>query len=247
MAISKNAVHGQQSTNEESNMKPKALRILLLSSAIAGLAGMAGTISAQTFTATATVQNAVTINQVTPLSFGTVFATTTAAGSASADETYSSKLTLTDAGTASAATAQANVGPNLLSLGGATAGQFAAPGLPLNSSVSLVFKNAAAATHTNATVTLAECPFTLASDAAPTKIVMTHSSNDPSLGFFCVDAFTTNRTNLIGAGYTLPFGVTELTFNLGATLVAQAPLTGAARTFEAGVYTGSFEMEISFN
>jgi len=224
-------------------MKPKVLKTLLLCSVIAGMAGAA---SAQTFTATATVQNAVTITEVTPLDFGTVFATATAASNAAADETYSNKLTLSAAGAASV-TAEAAGGPTVLSLGGATAGAFSAPGLPADANVVVAFTNASdLAVTPAASVALAECPYDTPSAAlGANKVVLTNGA-DPATAFFCVDVFTSNRVGLFSTGYALGLGVTELTFNLGATLVAQAPLAGAARSFLPGAYTGTFGMEVTF-
>lgn len=247
MAISKKA-------QAEFNMKPGAFKVLLLSSAVAGLAGMAGTISAQTFNATATVQNAVTITQVTPLHFGTVFATRTNTGSsATEDNTWSRKLTLSPAGAVSAVASSSGSAPQMLSLGGATAGQYSAPGLPSNGSVGIGFLTADGSAFSNSTETTAACAYdTPALAVTGDKIVMQNGA-DPTTGFFCVDAFTSNRTGLMpvgvtpATGYALGFGITTLTFDLGATLVAQAPTTDALqRQFAAGSYTGSFQMEVTF-
>lgn len=251
MAISKIT---PTSINEESNMKSGAFKVLLLSSAIAGMAGMAGTISAQTFPVTATVQNAVTITQVTPLHFGTVFATKTNTGSsATEDNTWSRKLTLSSAGAVTAVASTGGNAPQMLSLGGATAGQYSAPGLPSNGSVGIGFKTADDSAFSNATEATAACAYdTPALAIAGDKIVMQNGA-DPTTGFFCVDAFTSNRTGLMpvgvtpATGYALGFGVTTLTFDLGATLVAQAPTTDALqRSFAAGAYSGTFKMEVTF-
>jgi hypothetical protein len=47
-------------------------------------------------------------------------------------------------------------------------------------------------------------------------------------------------------GYTLGFGATSLSFNLGGTLVQQVPTDGAQRNYEAGTYTGKIGMEVTF-
>lgn len=222
---------------------------LLLATLLAGTAGFTGLASAQQFPMTATIQNAVTLTEVTPLNFGTVFATVTATGVAGVeDATYSNKLTLSAAGVTSA-TEETNGGGQVLSLGGAAAGQYSAPGLPSNSTVRVVFRNADDLAVTNsASVAAAACTYdTPALALAASKVVLTNSVGDPTIAFFCVDVFTTNRTNLLTTGYAVGFGVTTLTFDLGATLVAQAPTTtGLTRTFEAGTYTGSLGMEVQF-
>lgn len=255
MAISKIAVHGQQTTiNQERNMKPNAFKIVLLSSAIAGLAGMAGTISAQTFTATATVQNAVSITQVTPLAFGTVFATKTNLGSTSVteDATHSRKLTLATDGSIAAVSGTVTTVPQMLSLGGQTAGSFSAPGLPSNGTVGVAIKTANGNAFTNATAAAATCLYNTPTDAITADKIILQNGADPTTGFFCVDAFTSNlgtgATALIGGatGYSLGFGVTTLAFDLGATLVGQAPIDAFQRNFAAGAYTGSFQMEVTF-
>ncbi len=228
-------------------MKPANMNKLSIAVLMTGLVGIAGAAPTQ-FTATATVQNAATISQTTPMNFGTVFATSTAAPNAAADEDYSRKLTMLPAGTVSAETAPGTAGPTILALGGTpAAGGYSSPGLPPNATVKINLFTAADTAFTNVTdVTLTQCAYdTPAAAQAASKIVLINGA-DPTTAFFCVDAFTTNRTGLLSTGYALGFGITDLTFNLGATLVAQAPLTGSTRLFQAGAYTGSFGMEVSF-
>lgn len=245
-----------------------ALNTLLRSAAITALAalaaltGMTGVASAapQLFTATATVQNAVTLSQTTPLSFGTVFATKSAS-IATAAITSSDKLTLSTAGAITRTAATTGTPPPVLSLVAGTAGVYTAPGLPANATVKVTITNVTGDVITNSADTAnASCMFdtTAAAITATTglKIVLAHSAGDPLTGFFCVDAFTSDRAGLLGtgvaqgtggAGYALGFGVTTLTFNLGATLVQQSPLTDSMqRTYEAGVYSGTVGMEVTF-
>lgn len=221
---------------------------LLLGTLTASLLAFGGTASAQQFPVNATVQNAVTLTQVTALNFGTVFATATVLGDAAADETFSNKLTLSPTGTMTPTNVITAGGP-LLSLGGATAGQYSAPGLPSNTTVRVVFSNADDRAVTPAAdVASAECVYANPAAALTAgKVVLANTVGDPTIAFFCVDVFTSNRTGLLTpTGYALGFGTTELTFNLGATLVAQAPNTAVTRTFEAGTYTGSLGMEVQF-
>jgi len=221
---------------EDYIMKLNVRTSLLLCAIAATLSGVAGLASAAPtlFTATATVQNAITINQVTALNFGTVFATTTVLGAVGADATYSNKLTLSSAGVVTATTGAA-AGPQVLSLGGAVAGSYSAPGLPSNATVRVLFTNASCLYDTPAAA------------LAANKVALVHSSADPTIGFFCVDVFTSNRAGLFTVGgYALGVGVSTLTFDLGATLVTQAPITAITRTFATGTYTGTVGMEITF-
>jgi|GEM_PF-3194242 len=230
------------------------LKRVVLALALSSVAGVA---AAQTFEATATVQNAVTIAETTPFSFGTLFATATALGLAAgaADNTYSQKLTLNPTtGVVSTATPGANVGPAIQSLGGGAAGAYSAPGLPSNATVvvAILDNDDTQADFTNAaTVAAAECVYDTPEDARQDgRIVMSNDIGDPTIAFFCIDNFTSNRAGLLdaagGTGYALGFGVTELTFQLGATLVAQVPATAITRSYEAGTYTASFDMEVRF-
>ena len=235
---------------EDYIMKLNVRTSLLLCAIAATLSGVAGLASAAPtlFTATATVQNAITINQVTALNFGTVFATTTVLGAVGADATYSNKLTLSSAGVVTATTGAA-AGPQVLSLGGAVAGSYSAPGLPSNATVRVLFTNASTLAVTPAaSVAAASCLYdTPAAALAANKVALVHSSADPTIGFFCVDVFTSNRAGLFTVGgYALGVGVSTLTFDLGATLVTQAPITAITRTFATGTYTGTVGMEITF-
>ncbi len=251
---------------------------LLASAIVAALAGFAASASAAPtlFDATATVQNAVTITEVTPLSFGTVFVTKSAAVSAgaAADATVaaplSNKLILSPAGVVSQGTLV--TGAPMLSLGSATAGSYSVPGLPASSKVGLIITNATATgTFANATHstggTNSSCGYaTPALALAGGKLVLSLTGADPTTtGFFCIDALTatvgaTDVTSTLlptatfvaspvataATGYTLGFGATSLSFNLGATLVQQVPTTGSQRNYEAGIYTGKVGMEVTF-
>jgi len=119
--------------------------------------------------------------------------------------------------------------------------------LPSNGSVKVVFSDAGGAAFTPAaTVAAADCNYDTSTAATTAhKIVLTNGA-DPTTAFFCVDVFTSNRTNLFTTGYALGFGVTTLTFDLGATLLAQSPLTAITRTYQPGAYSGSFGMEVQF-
>ncbi len=250
---------------------------LLATAVVAVLAGVAAPVSAAPtlFDATATVQNAVTISEVTPLSFGTVFVTKSAATSAGATAAtvaapLSNKLILSPAGAITSGTAVA--GAPMLSLGSATAGSYSVPGLPASSKVGLIITNATAlgtfanATH-SAAATNSNCGYANPTAALTAgKVVLSLTGADPTTtGFFCIDALTatvgaTDVTATLlptatlasppvptpATGYTLGFGATSLSFNLGGTLVQQVPTDGAQRNYEAGTYTGKIGMEVTF-
>ena len=231
-------------------MSTRIAKQMLLPAVLAGLCGISSTAFAQTFPISAAVQNAITITEVTPLNFGTVFATTTATGTAGPLTAASGhKLTLSSSGAITITNGSAVDGGAIVSLGSATAGSYMAPGLPSNATVRITFTNSDGEDFTPAaSVAAAECVYdTPAAALAARKIILTHSVGDPSIGFFCVDVFTSNRSNLFSTGFQIGFGATQLTFNLGATLLVQVPSTnGIQRSFQAGSYSGTFGMELGF-
>ncbi len=246
--------------NEEQNMKSSTWKRIFRSSAILVLSGVASIAAAapQLFPVTATVQNAVTLTNSTPMSFGTVFATRTASNAAPA-ATMANKLAMSATGTMTETLATVGTPPQVKSLVAGTAGVFTSPGMPANSTVKVTITNVTGDVITNAATTAAaSCLFDTSAAAITAttglKIAMTHSAGDPNTGFFCADAFVSDRTGILGtgvlqatggAGYALGFGITTLTFNLGAALVQQVHSTAPA-TYEAGVYTGQVGLEVSF-
>ena len=245
-------------SNEGQNMKSSIWKRIFRSSAILALSGMASIAAAanQPFPVTATVQNAITLTNPTPMTFGTVFATKTASN-ATLGAGKSNKIILSNAGVTNTGTTAVPAAPALLSLVGGTAGTFTAPNMPTGGVVKVTVKNNAATpiVITNADIPAnAECFVDTATDALTAgKIVMTHSAGDPTTGFFCVDAFESNKSGLIqtgaqaaSTGYIMLFAdAGTLTFNLGATLVQQVHST-TQRNYEAGVYTGTSNLEASF-
>ena len=262
-----------------SKLTSTTLKKLLATSVIVTLGGVAAAVSAAPtlFDATATVQTAVTITEVTPLTFGTVFVTKSAATNALASTNtgaapLSNKLILSPAGTVSKGTDVA--GAPMLSLGSAVAGSYNIPGLPATSKIGLDITNATAeGTFANAAHstggTNSSCGYNTPTAALSAgKIVLSIAGGDPATtGFFCLDALTATSgatditTTLLptatfasppvptaATGFTLPFGATSLAFNLGGTLVQQAPHDAASvqRTYQAGTYSGKIGMEVVF-
>lgn len=207
------------------------------------------------FTATATVQNAVTISQTTALNFGNVFATKTNTGQSGVNNTASNKLTLSPTGTVTPVSntfswsPASNAPGPLLSLGGHAAGVFSAT-VPSGALVQVEITNADGNLIDNAaSAANAECAYDNTGAAlSANKIILTST---PTAAFFCLDAFTSNVPNLIGTGPSQTATghtttSTTLTFNLGATLVMQAVATGSSRQYSAGAHTGQFGLEVVF-
>jgi len=234
---------------------------LTVSAMVLGLASIAGPATAQQFTISATVQNAVTILPVTPLNFGTVFATST--GTASGAISDSSKLTI-NANTGVVTAAKGADAPAIVSLGGATPGSFTIPNLPIGSSIYIDLQDSGGNSITNAATGTAATALTCsyadpAAAIVAKKIVLT--AGGPGAGdfdaFFCVDRFTAfigtadqteallQQVAVAGTGYAVP-GVSAGTvaFTLGASLVGSA--SGAVVPFGTGAYSGNFNMEVNF-
>ena len=231
---------------------------LTASAMVLGLASIAGPVAAQQFTISATVQNAVEIDEVAPLNFGTIFATSTAAGGAT---TNSSVITLTAAGVVSSKTIAA---APVISLGGTTPGSFTIPSLPIGSTIYIDIQDSEGDSITNATVSAAAttltCAYSEAVDAiTANKIVLTAGGpgNGNFEGFFCVDKFTASigatdqtaalvqQTTTAGTGYLVPgAGAGTVAFTLGASIVASSGTT--AVDFGTGAYSGIFNMEVNF-
>lgn len=235
-------------------MKVTNQKSLLLTTLAAGLLSAAGTTSAQQFDITVTVQNAVSLTQDTPFSFGTVFATKSSVGAADpAVAGDSSKLTLSFDGVFGTplSGAVSATAPKIQNLGtGATAGAYSVSGLPADARVQIIILDEGNQVITNATsVADASCVYATVTAALAAPKVVLRASPNPADAFFCVDAFTSNRgDNLFTTtGYSLGFGVTTLSFTLGATLVAQAlPLGATALNYQAAPHTGKVGLQVNF-
>jgi hypothetical protein len=215
---------------------------------LAALVSTAAYAAPSNFTATATVQNAITIIQDTPMNFGTIFATRSSTGAVAADETYSEKLTLSHTGAISSTHRTDGDAPKVLAMSGnPTAASFTVDDLPANANVAINIFDAAGNAFTNSALADANCNYDTAALATAANKIVLDADGDPTNGIFCLDVFTSNRTNLLTTGYALGFSVTTLTFNLGATLVSQAPTTnGLVRTYAAGAYSGEYGLEVIF-
>ena len=242
------------------NIASKAVRhsnLKFALTALAALTAVGAAAAPQTFTASATVQNAVSLTNTTPLNFGTIFATKTLVGtSGTGIAADSNHIVLTPTGTASVTPGTGT--PKTLYMTGALPGVFTVPGLPQGAVIVLNFYAVGGATPiTLAASGAGTCGGALVTNASSAsaggKIVLAPalgSSSDPNAGYFCVDSFVTDKTNLTTTGYTVLFADTTLfTFKLGADLITSVPAAASttAQSFAAGAYSGSFGMDITFN
>ena len=236
------------------NQKP-GLKFAL--TALAALTAAGAAAAPQTFTASATVQNAVSVTNTTPLNFGTIFATKTIVGTAGTGiAADSNHIVLTPTGTASVTAGTGT--PKTLYMTGATPGVYTVPGLPQGAQIGVNFypvgSSTAIATVASLAGTCGGGTITNASSAITGgSIVLSPalgSSSDPSAGYLCVTSFTTDTTGLTAGPYTVQYADTTLfTFKLGADLITSAPAVASAtaQTFASGAYSGSFGMDITFN
>ena len=250
-------------------------KTLTSSAMIVGLISVAGSAAAAPtlFDASATVQSAVTITNPTPLTFGIVFATTSAGSSTAATALsvaapLSNKITMTPAGVLTGGNLVTAAAP-ILVLSGSAPGVVTIPTLPGGAKIKILLSNIDGVEMKNATdATNSNCGYATPTEArAAGKIILQLSAGDPNAtGFFCLDSLTAAvgttaltagtllpTSTAFGAaatanttGYTLPFGAQSLSFNLGATLVQQVPTAGATRTYETGSYTGKIGMEVNY-
>lgn len=219
-----------------------------------GMVGMAGAllvmaagVSAETFDVSAQVQNALTVTQVQPMSFGTLFAVR--AGSGLADE-YSF-ITLDPAGgfddsVAHTGETAGGDGIPLISLGGAT---------PARGSVTVGSTAVFQLTLPNgASSGVGGDP-----SADPVGITGTVPTlrfggvaGDPSVARFSLVRFRagnpTGGTIGTPTGSVYPitpsFGSTAVSFGIGATIITDT--SGTRTTYQAGTYEGTFEVTASY-
>lgn len=241
-------------------MKTHISARLALAPLVLTLAGLCSTANAQEFIINASVSNAVSITENTAMSFGNLFATTTKAGGLAAD---SHAVRLEASGAVTGETVVLGT-PPVVYLGGATAGNYTIPGVPIGTTIFITVQNSAGNKITNAPFVTADnaltCNYTDAQAAiAANKVVLTAGGpgNGNFSAFFCVDRFTasigaTNQTAALlqqtlsdGTGYPVPgASLGNVTFTMGASLVAQSG--SAVTTFEQTAYSGVFNMEVGF-
>lgn len=216
--------------------------------ALSGLM-MAGTANAVDFTASATVQNALTVTNVAEMNLGTLFATT------AADDAYK-YITLAPDGTMGIALGAASV--TLLGLGGQSAAQ-----------ASVTVGNTTPFTVTLPTAEIADGATTSLEDTGAIGTVITAIGavtdvievrlTDPAVARFQLVNFTVGSVtggtptaaecaditdDAVTCSLTPDFGATEVGFSIGATIVTD--VSGTRTSYEAGDYTGTFTVTASY-
>ena len=215
---------------------------LAIAASVAATIGL-GTSTAQAvdFSATATVENTLTVVNVADMDLGTVFATTNGAAAVNGV----GALVMAPDGTVTDPTDSATV--QLINLGTPAAAQGS---VSMAADFTLTFPDTStylAADFAAGGVAL------LAARAVTTELV--HSSANPTVPSLYLTHFTvgdvsggvaTEGTTNVG-DFTVVQGFAETTyvFNIGAT-VTTAPFDAAQQTYQAGVYTGTFAVTASY-
>lgn len=211
--------------------------------ALAGIAGfaLAATASAATFNVTTDVENALTVTVVQDLSFGSVFATT------AVDDTLTgySTLVLLPNGQFDDTESEVVSGVPLLSLGGATAARGSIT-VGSTTPITVTLPDAAATLHAGGT------PAAYVGSGTSISLRIGGPTGDPSVARFHLVNFTlgdvTGGTAAAAVGQDYPitpaFGSTTVEFGIGATIATDT--SGTRTTYEAGVYSGTFEVVASY-
>ena len=213
---------------------------------------MSGTVAAETFTATATVQNALTVVKVNDMALGTIFATTASSG-------VNRYMTLGSDGTMGSSLGDASL--TLIGLGGHSVAQ-ASIAVGSTADVTVTLPDAEPGTAITGiaadTAELAQLPDVVWVDVA-----------DPDVAKFQLINFTVGNVGGGTAGancssvdddsgaapgtvnlctLTPTFGSTSLTFDMGATIVTDTLATGATRnTYAASsAYDGNFTVTATY-
>ena len=227
------------------NVLPKAAGAL----AVAGL--VAGSVGAQTtFTATANVQNALTVANLANMNLGTLFATVSndtayrwvvlnpdgTYGDVQGDDT---DITLITLGGQSAArgsvTVSGNTAPFTVTMPAASIGTVAAD----TSSVSLGEDGAGAAVIQFSNV-LASAPAVRVADPGVARFYLVNFRAGAISG-----GNSSNNCDTATCTITPTFGATDVSFGIGATLVTEYAV-GARPEYVAATYTGSFAVEAAY-
>lgn len=216
-----------------------------------GMVGMAGAllvmaagVAAETFDATVQVQNALTVTQVQPMNFGTLFATTADDNTAVTGYSY---LTLQPNGGFDDANEQQATGLPLLSLGGAQAAR-GSVAVGSTAAFQLTLPDAITTDLGDGTN-----PVTIA--GTPVQLRIGGASGDPAVARFYLADFTAGSPTGGTVGtptanvypITPSFGSTAVSFGIGAVILTDLNLGGTTRTtYEAGTYEGTFEVTASY-
>lgn len=207
--------------------------------ALLGLA-MSGTAAATEFTASATVQNTLTVTNVADMNLGTLFATSASTGAYKA-------ITLGTDGSMGSPAGHADI--TLLTLGGASAAQASvAVGNTTPFTVTLpdadATLDAGGVEATNSPDAAAETIYVRLGDPAVARFQLVNFRAGAPTGGTAAAGCASGNTCVL----TPSFGSTEVTFSVGATVVTDVNTESTAGrvTYEAGTYTGTFEVTASY-
>ncbi len=217
-----------------------------LAIAVAGAVSLvASTAQAEDFTASATLQNTLTVVSLADFDIGTVFATST--GAAYSDGVGA--LVISPSGAVSAATAESATA----SLTSLTTPVGAQGSVAMTSDFELTLPNTSsvlAAEFDDGGGTGTDGADIITMLTVGTELV--HESANPAVPSLWLMHFTVEA---VSGGSVLPdttseagvfnvtqdFGETEFVFNIGGTLTTE-PTDGGALTYQEGIYSGTFEV-----
>jgi hypothetical protein len=225
-----------------------SLRKKRLAIAVAGVLSLgASTAPAVDFSATATVQNTLTVVSLLDFDLGTVFAPPTGVALVNGV----GALVISPAGAVSVpAAVSATVALNSLSTPVPAQGSVA-----MTTDFNLVLPDTRRALPADFTADAGSSLATLAGGTA-NATVLAHSSGDPSVPSLYLMHFTIGdvsggtagtETATYDGGFpiTQAFGESSYVFNIGATLVTE-PGTGTALAYQEGVYAGTFAVTAEY-
>lgn len=203
--------------------------------------GSAG-VTAETFNATTTVQNALAVTNVADLDLGTVFATTSS-------DSEAAFFTLGADGVVTGVTASGTSGFQLLSLSTPTPAQASvAVGSQAEFTVSLPAAEGTAGASAATSMTASNVPVYLcAAGACGNTAVPRLELINFRLGVVTSGSIT-GGTGTNTVAITPAFGATDVGFNIGATLVTDTDIDSSrtAVLYEPTTYTGTFEVDAAY-
>ncbi|NTS75669.1 hypothetical protein HR060_02210 [Catenovulum sp. SM1970] len=206
--------------------------LIATSIAAASLVSIQASAAYQPYTATITVQNAISVTNSQQLDFGTLFATPDPAQSATAQQA----TVVLAADGSGYGTPTLGTGTQLVAVGGGTPAVFDATGLPNYQTVTVNVSSDGTAGNIGAGVQL--------STGAPNSHVF-------EVGTWTLDVITGTAGTAFaaGTGTVQTDGSGNLSFAIGATIATTADTSAvpAATTYTDGAtYTGQYFLEVSY-
>lgn len=226
-------------------MKIQNKRLAITASVAAAVSLGASTAQAVDFTASATLENTLTVTNVQDLDIGTVFATVTGAALANGV----GALEIAPDGSVTDPTDSATV--ELISLAAPTAAQGS---VDMAADFNLVLPDTTAIKAVDFDDDTTSSSLVTITNGTGNATELVHSSANPSVPSLYLMHFTvgdvsggTNAENATNDGdftITQGFGETSYVFNIGGTVTTE-PTTSAA-TYQAGVYSGTFAVTAAY-